>query len=138
MAANNYRAGAGGGPRILISNTDCFVRSGTEFQTNASLTNARQTTVSDPQVLGLDQAEPSLSQFWFAKEWCYLALEPHLSDRISRPKEHRSRRVNEWSHRRCCALKPNSLFTCSTNPSLPTAIDSDQLHEKTLACDNDG
>jgi hypothetical protein len=39
------------------------VRSGTEFQTNASLTNARQTTVSDPQVLGLDQAKPLLFQF---------------------------------------------------------------------------
>ena len=26
---------------------------------------------------------------------------------------------------RCCALKPNSFFTCSTNPSLPTAIDAD-------------
>jgi hypothetical protein len=34
IEANNYPAGTGIGLRILISNTDYFVRSGTEFQTN--------------------------------------------------------------------------------------------------------
>jgi hypothetical protein len=126
-AANNYRAGAGSGPRILISNTECFVRSGTEFQTNASLTNARQMSVSDTQALGLDQAKPLL--FQFAPERRYLALEPSFPFRNGRIRRHRlpeSIQTVRHSNRLMWCSEAQFIFHFLTNPSLPTAIDSDQ------------
>jgi hypothetical protein len=83
----------------------------------------------DVLTFGSDRAKPLLFQDLFAREGCYLALEPHFPYRNGRYKAPPA--LEEYTSRpplkpRDVALKPNSFFTGSTNPSLPTAIDSDQ------------
>ena len=76
-----------------------------------------------------DQAKLLLFQDLFARERDYLTLEPHFPYRNGRHKA--APALEEYTNRpppkpgECCALKPNSFSTCSTNPSLPKAIDPD-------------
>jgi hypothetical protein len=89
--------------------------------------------------LGSDQAELLLFQGFFAKERCYLAFEPYCPCRngsaITRQQLSKSLRPPATeTGRRCCALKPNLIFTCSANHSLPTAIHPPTSDRLVLPC----
>src|SRR5215813_9415866 len=88
-----------------------------------------QTFGSKSVTLGSDQAEPLVFQGSFATARCYFASELYFPSRNGRrntalPREpFTNRSASETS--RSCALSPIN-FSCSTNPLLPMAIDSEQ------------
>jgi hypothetical protein len=74
-------------------------------------------------MLGSDQAKPLMFRGLFARESCYLASGPYFSNRngrhesVSALEEYPNRPPR---NRAMLCSKAQSLFTGSTNPSLPT------------------